>query len=186
MPLSRANLGPLLSLSFSSNNDLIKLATAQWKYNRIQCLLWQPQQLFFHWYYVKENSSDIRIKFFPTSRNLQSFLQVHNIIRDLVFRVEAVDEKCFFDFPFSPMRFWVKKLLVFPINFMVGLHYMMSNSVCFCMLFDCILVLISAWREPLLSFPKINLRARFAFTAVDNIFSHVLYAWRFEFAKGIV
>ena len=98
MPLSRANLGPLLSLSFSSNNDLNKLATAQWKYNMIQCLLWQPQQLFFHWYYVKEIFSNIRIKFFPTSRNLQSFLQVHNIIWDLVLRVEAVHESASFIF----------------------------------------------------------------------------------------
>ena len=35
--------------------ERVKLATAQWKYNMIQCLLWQPQQLIFHWYYVKEN-----------------------------------------------------------------------------------------------------------------------------------
>ena len=142
----------------------------------------------FHWYYVKENFSNIRIKFFPTSRNLQSFLQVHNTIWDLVLRVKAVNEKSLFYFSSSrsPMGFCVKKLPVFPINFMVGLHYMISNSICFCMFFECILVLIFAWREPLLSFTKINLRARFAFKALHYIFSHVMRAWRFEFAKGIV
>ena len=55
----------------------------------------------------------------------------------------------------------------------------------FCVFFDCILVLISAWREPLLSFPKINLRARFAFKAVHYIFSHVMRAWRFVLQKEL-
>ena len=74
IPSSRANLRPLLTLSFSSNTDLNKLTMEQWKYS----------------IYL----SNIRTN--PFFRFI--------ILSEICFLgVEAVDENCFFYFSSSPM-----------------------------------------------------------------------------------
>ena len=91
--------------------------------------------------------------------------------------------KASFYFPPSPMGFRIQKLPVFPID---GLHNMLSNTICFGVVFDCIFVLVFARRKPLLGSSQVNLWARFTSNAINNIFPHIFRAWRFEPAKCVV
>ena len=93
MPLSRVSFGPLLSLSFSSNNDLKtknQNTNGKWKYSNYK---WNLRLTLFTRYFFKENFPNIYIKLFPTVWNIESFFQVHDYVRYLLVWVETVKNR---------------------------------------------------------------------------------------------
>ena len=59
------NFGPLLSLSFSSNNDQQLTTENENTHHNCAYSNWHSQQLFLNRNYLEENFPNVLIKFFP-------------------------------------------------------------------------------------------------------------------------
>ena len=114
IPFSREQQGHLLSFVYFINNNPYE--------QKIICIFMQHvRNSFFRWVsmgnFLGKYFLEVWVELFPAVGNLYSFFEVHQIVRGYIrSRVNAVNKKCFFDLPFSPMWFKVQKCSSSPVN----------------------------------------------------------------------